>query len=495
MEDVKGKVYLIGAGPGDEELITLKAIKALKKCDVVLYDRLVGGNILKYLNESCAIYYCGKEPGCHYKTQDEINDMLVKLAKEGNVVGRVKGGDPYVFGRGGEEALRLREEGIQFITIPGITSPISVLNYAGIPITQRGIAQSFHIYTGMSAQKLNINWESAVNCNGTLVFLMGLDSLEEIANKLMENGLNVNTPAAVIMRGTTSKQNNVIGEIENIVKKVKTAGLKSPCIIAFGEVISLSDKLNWNENMPLFGMNVCVTRSKEQAKEICNCLLDLGAQVTEINSIVIKENFTEIDKYKEKLGQYDYIVLTSVNAVNIFFNYLKRERIDVRVLKAKFAVIGKATQEALEEKGVYSEIKGDQILSSDLAEKLIQIVKAKDRVFIPTSKLSKNTVFSALTNKGIEVDQVAIYEPRIGQIKSHVAFEDVDVVIYTSPSIVRNTISMVGLDKIMKKKSLAIGEVTAKELIKYGINPIVCDEQSNEGIISKLLEIRNDKSI
>ena len=196
------KAYIIGTGPGDEELLTLKAIKALGECTAVLYDRLVSNNVLNYLSEDCEVYYCGKEPGAHYKTQDEINEMIVKLANEGHLVGRVKGGDPYVFGRGGEEVLALEKEGIDFEVIPGVTSPIAVLNYAGIPITHRGIAQSFHIVTGMTAVEEKINFEALANETGTLVFMMGLSNLEKIVENLTKYGKNINTPAAVVMRGT-----------------------------------------------------------------------------------------------------------------------------------------------------------------------------------------------------------------------------------------------------------------------------------------------------
>ncbi|MFR3912638.1 MAG: uroporphyrinogen-III C-methyltransferase, partial [Clostridium paraputrificum] len=193
------KAYIIGTGPGDEELLTLKAIKALGECTAVLYDRLVSNNVLNYLSDECEVYYCGKEPGAHYKTQDEINEMIVKLANEGHVVGRVKGGDPYVFGRGGEEVLALEKEGIDFEVIPGVTSPIAVLNYAGIPITHRGIAQSFHIVTGMTAVEEKINFEALANETGTLVFMMGLSNLEKIVENLTKYGKNINTPAAVVM--------------------------------------------------------------------------------------------------------------------------------------------------------------------------------------------------------------------------------------------------------------------------------------------------------
>ena len=204
------KAYIIGTGPGDEELLTLKAIKALGECTAVLYDRLVSNNVLNYLSDECEVYYCGKEPGAHYKTQDEINEMIVKLANEGHVVGRVKGGDPYVFGRGGEEVLALEKEGIDFEVIPGVTSPIAVLNYAGIPITHRGIAQSFHIVTGMTAVEEKINFEALANETGTLVFMMGLSNLEKIVENLTRYGKDIHTPTAVVMRGTSSKQKRLL---------------------------------------------------------------------------------------------------------------------------------------------------------------------------------------------------------------------------------------------------------------------------------------------
>lgn len=246
-----GKVYLIGAGPGDEELITLKATRMLQKCTAVMYDRLAGPGFLKYLNEDCEIYYCGKEPGCHYKTQDEINEMLAKLAKKGHVVGRVKGGDPFIFGRGGEEILRLLEDNIEFEVIPGITSAISVPSYAGIPVTHRAIAQGFHVFTGMTAEKLDIDWKAVANVGGTLIFLMGYRNLDIIRNRLMENGMNENTPCAIIMRGTTSNQKKVVGTLKDISEKAEKQGVTSPCIILIGDVVQFNDKFNWYEKKRL----------------------------------------------------------------------------------------------------------------------------------------------------------------------------------------------------------------------------------------------------
>lgn len=488
-ENTMGKVYLIGTGPGDEELLTLKAVKALNECTAVLYDRLISGNILKYLKEDCTIYYCGKEPGCHYKTQEEINDMLVKLALEGHTVGRIKGGDPYVFGRGGEEALRLVEENVDFEVIPGVTSAISVLNYAGIPATQRGMAQSFHVFTGMTKDKLNIDWDTVSKLEGTLIFLMGLKNIDLITRELIKSGKAENTPCAVIMRGTTSKQKKVVSDLKNIGTKIAEQGLKSPCIIVIGEVVNLSDKLSWYENKPLFGKNICITRSKEQSKSITNRLLSLGAEVTEINTIKIKPALENLEDYQHKLQSYDYIILTSVNAVKLFFQYINSKDIDIRTIKAKFAVVGKATAKELKEKGIIPYITAKQFVAEDLFESLKTVIKKGDKVMFPCSKEARSFIDKQLLNQGALVDRVHIYEPAPGDIKNCNSFQEVDIVIFTSPSTFKNLISMVGLEEIKKKQCIAIGPITEKSLKESGIDCYVCTEHSEDGIIKKLMEI------
>ncbi|KEJ00337.1 uroporphyrinogen III synthase [Clostridium botulinum A2B7 92] len=483
------KVYLIGAGPGDEELITLKAIRALKKCTAVMYDRLANGELLKYLAPSCEIYYCGKEPGCHYKSQDEINKMLVKLAKQGHIVGRIKGGDPYVFGRGGEEALDLLEENIEFEVIPGVTSPVSVLNYAGIPITHRGISRGFHIFTAMTKNKLDIDWKSVVNIGGTLVFLMGLGRLELITKGLIENGMDKESKVAVVMKGTTSKQKKVIGNLENIVEKVKEAKLESPVIIVVGEVVSLSDELNWYEKKPLFGRNICITRTKEQAKELKVQLLDLGAEVTEINSIEIKNAEENLNPYLNRLKEYDYIALTSVNAVKIFFDYLIKENIDIRNINAKFAAIGPATSEAIRMRGIMPSIKSKHFVAESLFEEMKKHIQKGDKILVPRSQDARAFLVDALKKEGCIVDEVHIYETLCGQSVHTERFEDADTVLFTSPSTVKNMISMVGIDDIKEKNIIAIGPITAEELDKNNIKCSICDEYSINGIIDKLLDL------
>lgn len=483
------KVYIIGTGPGDEELLTIKAVKCLKKCTAVLYDRLVSNNILNYLNDECEIYYCGKEPGAHYKTQEEINALLVELAKKGHIVGRIKGGDPYVFGRGGEEVLALKKENIEFEVIPGVTSPIAVLNYAGIPITHRGIAQSFHVITGMSANDLNVNFEALAKEQGTLVFMMGLSNLENIVENLITNGKDIATPCAVVMRGTCSKQKKVIGTLKNIVDLVRKAELKSPCIIAVGDVVNLNEELNWYENKPLFGKNICVTRSEKQGASLREKLKDLGAEVTSFHAIEIKSTKENLDMYLEKLHKYDHILFTSVNAVNIFFDYLIEKEYDIRNLKAKISAVGKATWQALNRRGIVCFSKAREFMGIGLFKELKPYLEENQKILIPCSSLSKPDLYNQLLNENTEVDRVFIYDTVCGKIRDTRPFEEVDVVFFTSPSTVYNMIDIVGIDAIKEKHVIAIGPKTNKPLRENGIIADVCKEHSEEGFLNEIIEL------
>lgn len=480
-----GKVYLIGAGPGDEELITLKAVRVLKECTAVLYDRLANPSLLKYLPDNCEIYYCGKEPGCHYKSQDEINSMLSDLALKGHTVARIKGGDPFVFGRGGEEILELNKHNIEFEVIPGITSAIAVLNYAGIPITHRKIAQSFHVFTGMSAETLDLDWDAAARLKGTLVFLMGLSSIEFITSKLIEKGMDENKPCAVIMRGTTSKQKKAVGNLSNIASIVREKGFESPCIIVVGDVVNFNESFDWYSKKPLSGRNICITRSKEQAGELRQKLFELGAEVTEINTIVIKDTSESLDEIIDNLKEYSYIILTSVNAVKVLFSYLRRNRYDIRKIRADFAVIGPATAEALRDCGIEPSICADEFVAEDLYEKLKDKVKVGDRILLPRSKKARAYLKEELIKLGALVDEKAIYDAEHGS--QSMGLEGVDTILFTSPTTVRNLISMEGIDNIKGKSCIAIGPITSKELQKNNIEHIVSSVYTTSGMIDMLV--------
>lgn len=483
------KVYIIGTGPGDEDLLTLKAVDTLKKCTAVLYDRLVSNNILNYLNEDCKIFYCGKEPGAHYKTQEEINDSLVKLAKEGHIVGRIKGGDPYVFGRGGEEVLALIDENIEFEVIPGVTSPISVLNYAGIPITQREMSQSFHIITGMTSGVLNINWEAIAKEKGTLVFMMGLNNLGSIIKNLLKYGKDENTKVAVVMRGTSSKQRKVVGTIKDIEKKVQDAKLQSPCIIVMGEVVSLNDKLNWYEKKPLFGLNICVTRSREQSYNLKKRLRELGSEVTEINSIKIEPTKDNLNEVKDKLSDYDHIIFSSVNSVNIFFDYIIENKIDLRAIKAKFSVVGNATRKALENRGIQAFVMGREFVGEGLFKALEPHLRSEEKVLIPCSSASREYLKNEIEKLGLIVDRIHTYNTVCGEVKNERAFEEVDFILFTSPSTVNNMISLFGKDKIKEKYNIAIGPQTFKALKENSIEAHMCKKYSEDGFLDEIVEI------
>ncbi|MEY8000255.1 uroporphyrinogen-III C-methyltransferase [Clostridium sp. Mt-5] len=482
-----GKVYLIGAGPGDEELITLKAARKLGECTAVMYDRLSGSGVLKYLNDNCKIYYCGKEPGCHYKSQDEINAMLIKLAKEGHIVGRIKGGDPYIFGRGGEEALALLKEHIEFEVIPGITSPISVLNYAGIPVTHRKIAQSFHVFTGKTADKLNIDWNAAAKIGGTLIFLMGFKNLDVICSNLIKNGMNKNTPCAVVMRGTTSRQKKIVGQLHDISEKTNRALLVSPCIIVIGEVVNFNEQLDWYEKKPLFGKNICITRSKAQSREMCQKLLDLGAEVTEIHSIEIRYTSENIKAYMNKLHDYDYIVFTSVNGVNSFFDRLLNENYDIRKIRGKFAAIGPATEKAIRQRGIIPEMVAEKFVAESLHDKMKDFIKKGDKIFIPRSKNSRPYLAETLRLEGCIVDECYTYETISGKLPDKDCFDNVDTVVFTSPTTVNNMIQLVGITAIKEKNVVAIGPITGKELESHNIVYDMSHEYTTEGVINTIL--------
>ncbi|NEU05167.1 uroporphyrinogen-III C-methyltransferase [Clostridium senegalense] len=485
------KVYLIGAGPGHEELITLRAVNVLKNCSAIMYDRLCGESFLKYVNSDAKIYYCGKEPGCHYKTQEEINDMIVSLAKKGHTVGRVKGGDPYIFGRGGEEALRLLEEDIEFEVVPGVTSPISVLNYGGIPVTHRGIARGFHIFTAKSKDNMDLDFPVISKLKGTLIFMMGFEKLGLITNNLIENGMDKNTPCAVVMRGTTSKQKKAVGTLENIKEKALENGLANPSIIVVGDVVKFHDKLNWFEKKPLFGKNICITRTKNQSREIREKLVDLGGEVTEINSIKIKPTSEKLTPYIEKLSHYDYVVITSANAANIFFNYLIEKEIDIRNIKAKFITIGPASDKAIRKFGVVPILCAKEYVAENLFEHMKEFIKENDKILLPRSKKARTFLVEALESKGCIVDECHIYEPELGDAVGLNRFKECDVVVFTSPSTVINMIELVSIEEIRNKTVLSIGPITSVELNKNNIEHIVCDKSSNDGMIDKLIEIYN----
>ncbi|MCX8126936.1 MAG: uroporphyrinogen-III C-methyltransferase, partial [Dehalococcoidia bacterium] len=327
-----GKVYLVGAGPGDPGLITVKGLEYLKKADVIIYDRLVDDSLLEQASPEADRIYVGKGRGCHTMEQKEINLLMVSKAREGKTVVRLKGGDPFVLGRGGEEAEVLAANNVPFQVVPGVSSAYAVPAYAGIPVTHRHLASSFTVITGHEAPdkgKTNIAWDKISQGSDTLVFLMGMENLAQIVAQLMQNGKPPATPIAVISQGTTPKQQTVVGTLQDIVGRARSENLAPPAVIVIGEVVKLQQKLRWFDNLPLFGKRVLVTRPAHQASELSHLLLERGAMPVLMPTIKISppRSWNKLDKALASLKDYGWIVFTSVNAVDMFWKRLQHMKL------------------------------------------------------------------------------------------------------------------------------------------------------------------------
>ncbi|NQU07936.1 MAG: uroporphyrinogen-III C-methyltransferase, partial [Candidatus Abyssubacteria bacterium] len=342
-------VYLIGAGPGDPGLISVKGARCIQKADVVVYDYLSNPRLLSHCKPGAEKIYVGKKGSKHTLEQGDINKLLVDKASAGNVVARLKGGDPFVFGRGAEEALALKEAGIPFEIIPGITAAVAAPAYAGIPVTHRDLTSTFALITGHedpTKEESAIDWAKVATGIGTIAFYMGVKNLPRIAEKLIEHGRSPDTPVAVIRWGTTPNQQTVVGTLENIVQKVKEAGLKAPAITLVGEVVKLREDLNWFETRPLSGKKIVVTRSRAQSSEFVEQIESLGAEAVEMPTIRIAdpEDFGPLDKAISKIEAFDWIVLTSPNGAAALFERLDARELDARALGGvKVAAVGAAT--------------------------------------------------------------------------------------------------------------------------------------------------------
>lgn len=479
-----GTVYLIGAGPGDEGLLTLRGAEYLRNADVVVYDYLCNEALLKMAGPDAELIYVGKQASAHTLSQEEINQLLVDKAKEGKNVARMKGGDPFVFGRGGEEALELREAGIDFEVVPGITAGIAASAYAGIPFTHRGIATTAGFVTGhemAGKEKSDIDWE---NINGlhTLVFYMGVGNLPVIVEKLKSVGRPGDTPAALVRWGTRANQETVTGTLDTIVKEVEIAGLKPPALIIIGEVVKLREELRWFDTKPLFGRKIVVTRSRTQASVLSDQLKRAGAEVIELPTIQIQpmEDQSPIDREIAEIEKYDGLVFTSVNSVDIFMERLMVSDKDTRALyMTRIIVIGGETARRL---GHYG-LKADLIPGRFTSEGVVEAVKncgkcAQGKHFlIPGSLIARDVIPEGLREMGAKVDAVPIYENRLPEYDSRIIDsvfgENPDLVTFTSSSTVNNLADILescGKGHYLKSiKGASIGPITSETAAERGI--------------------------
>ncbi len=486
-----GKVYLIGAGPGDIKLITVKGLECIQKADVIVYDRLANPRLLSYRRPDAELIYVGKSPDRHTLTQEEINQVLVEEGLKGKIVARLKGGDPYVFGRGGEEGEELRKAGVAFEEVPGITSAISVPAYAGIPITHRDFTSTFTVITGHEEpgkETSNINWPRLAKDPGTLVFLMGVGNLPQIVEKLIANGKDGKTPIALIRWGTRPEQQVVTGTLENIVAVVEQAGLKSPAIIIIGQVVTLRDTLRWFEDQPLFGKRVLVTRSREQASVLSEKLENLGAEAWEYPTIKIKEpdDLTALDKAVANAGMYNWIIFTSVNGVKAFFQRLRAQKLDIRSLKeAKICAIGPKTAEALEERGLLVDVMPEVFRAEAVLEALQGRIQSGDKILLPRADLARQVLVDSLKKLGAQVDEVVAYQTVLADatdtqlLLEKLRAGEIHVLTFTSSSTVTNFLQLLGEHRqLLQGITVAcIGPITAETAKKNGLSVDICAEQ------------------
>ncbi len=496
----KGFVYLIGAGPGDPGLFTLKGKSILEKAEVVVYDRLVGNEIMSYANPQAELIYVGKISGQHALSQEQINELLVKKAGEGKTVARLKGGDPFLYGRGGEEAQHLREHGFDFEVVPGITSAIAVPAYAGIPVTHRDATSSFAVITGHEKPgktESSIKWKEIANGIGTLVFLMGVENLPYICENLVKNGKDPQTPVALIRWGTLPEQEVLTGSLDNIVEKVRKASFKPPAVIVVGDVVDLRDELKWVENKALWGKRIVVTRSRAQASKLLEKIRELGGSAIEFPSIIIQKESKLDSLYNafHNIGSYDWLIFTSVNAVEIFFEELLKKELDIRNLKGiHLCAIGPATRSSLESRGLKVDVVPDEYRAEGIIEELGQRIRPGQWVLLPRARGARGILPDTLRQWGVHVNEVHLYQAEAAKTVSKETLDkiiagDIDYLTFTSSSTVSNFVKIIGREKIpalnREVKVACIGPITANTAIEYGFT---VDIMAREYTINSLLE-------
>lgn len=493
----KGIVYLIGAGPGDPELLTLKGKRCLETADVIVGDYLADHRLLAFANPKAEYIYVGKMCGHHAMKQEDISRLIAEKGKEGKVVARLKGGDPFVFGRGGEEILELKKEGVPYEVVPGVTSAIAAPAYAGIPVTHRKVAASFAVITGHedpTKKESSIHWDKLAGGVDTLIFLMGVHQAGAIAANLMKYGRSADTPAAFVRWGTRPYQEVYETTLGRAAEDVKEKHIQPPAVFVVGDVVKLREDMRWFDNKPLFGKRVVVTRSRSQASRLTKHLESLGAECIEIPVISIadpSDHFESLDAGIRKLRTYDWVLFTSQNGVDCFFRRLFADGYDARALgNAKIACIGPATDLALRPYGLRADLLPKDYKAEGLVEALAPHVHEGTKIFLPRAKVARELLADGLRAMGAEVDVAEAYctvcEEESRQRLNELLDEGrVDIITLTSSSTVHNLIAMAPdkLDAIRRCMLACIGPITAEACRSYGLTPgVVSDVYTIDGL-------------
>jgi uroporphyrinogen III methyltransferase/synthase len=483
-----GTVYLVGAGPGDPGLLTARALELLRGADVVLHDQLIPREALAVVREDAVVIDVGKIGGGRQVPQGDTNALLVEHARAGRSVVRLKGGDPFVFGRGGEEAQLLLAEGIPVEVVPGITAGIAASAYAGIPVTQRGMASAVAFVTGHedpSKPTSSVDWPALAAFPGTLVFYMGMRALPRITQRLVEEGRPAHEPAAVVERGTMADQRVVSGTLADIADRVREAGVGAPAVTIVGPVAGLREELMWRERRPLAGQRIVVTRARPQASALAATLAELGADVTQAPAIAIHP----VDVELPDLAAYDLVCLTSVNGVDRLFELVR----DARALAGPvLAAIGPGTAARLREHGVVADV----VPARAVGEGLLEAVAELDvrRALVLRARQGRDVLPEGLRARGVEVDVVTLYETRPEPLddSARAAVLGADWITFTAGSAVRSLVDAVGADALRGGPRLAsIGPATSGVLRELGLEPdLEAAEHTPDGLVRALLDAR-----
>ena len=489
----RGKVYIAGAGCGNEGLITVKLKSVMEKAECIIYDRLVNESILQYVKPDAELIYMGKENVEGGELQKKINEIIVEKSREGLTVLRLKGGDPFVFGRGGEEIEALIAENIDFEVIPGISSAIAVPAYAGIPVTHRGINTSFHVFTGhLKKDGIEHDYETVAKLEGTLVFLMGLGNLEKITENLIKHGKMHETPVAVIKNGTTAKQETYTGTLGTIAGIVRENNVKAPVIIIIGEVVNLREKIKWFENMPLFGKNILVTRNRDKQEEITSKIIELGGQAINIPFI----NIEYLDFEMPDLSKYSTLLFNSLNSVIGFMRKIK----DMRVLgHLKIGVVGKKTDEEMKKYRIIPDFYPKEYTVEKLAAESVNFTEEGENILFIVSNLSpvNEGKYTELYKRNY--DKLVVYNTHKLKIDSEKAkkyVKESDILMFLSSSTFESFADSIHLSEndemkeMLSKKILAsIGPVTTKTIEKYGLKVgVEAKEYTENGLLRAILD-------
>ncbi|MEN8140639.1 MAG: uroporphyrinogen-III C-methyltransferase [Thermodesulfobacteriota bacterium] len=482
----QGKAYLVGAGPGDPRLITIRGKELLEKAEVIIYDYLAGKRLLDHVPPGAEFIYAGKKGGDHTHTQEEINAMLVDRVRQGKIVVRLKGGDPFIFGRGGEELEELLKAGLDFEAVPGVTSASAAATFAGVPITHRDCTSSVAFITGHERpdqEKSRVAWDKIATGLGTLVFYMGIKNLPSITANLIKHGRDPETPVAVVRWASMPHQQSVVGTLATIADIVASEGIKPPALTIVGDVVNYRKHLNWYESRPLFGRRILVTRTREQASDLVARLEEKGATCLERPTIAIAppDSWQPVDEALTSLADFDWLVFTSIHAIHKFMGRLLAQGLDARALAGlQIAAVGRVTADVLAEYGLVADLVPEEFTGEGLLKSLLAQGMAGQAVLLPRASKAREVVPEGLNEAGARVTKVPVYQNVVpagdgAALVAELQEGGVDLLTFTSSSTVHNFVDLVkagggDVNELLAQVQIAaIGPITAKSVNEYGL--------------------------